>query len=130
MSSGGLNLKLPAEPASVPSFRHRASEFAVEQGLGQEVVADVALAVSEAVTNAIKYAKVSGAEGVVELDAATNEGWLEVKVRDRGEAFGRGSSDGLGLGLAIIARLCAELKIVQEGEGTEVWMRFPLSGSE
>jgi serine/threonine-protein kinase RsbW len=128
MSPEGLNLTLPAEPASVPSFRHRASEFAAKQGIGREVVADVALAVSEAVTNAVKYAKVSGAAGVVELDVATKDDWLEVKVRDRGEAFGKGSSDGLGLGLSIIARLCADLQIVQEGKGTEVRMLFPLPG--
>lgn len=121
-----MNLRLPAEPSSVPTLRRRASQFAAEQGVGQDVVADVALAVSEAVTNAVKYAKVEGAEGVVELSAATKGGWLEVRVRDRGEGFGKGSSDGLGLGLAIIARLCADLKIVQEGDGTEVRMRFPL----
>jgi len=121
-----LKLTLPAEPASVPVLRHRASQFAAEQGVGRDVVADVALAVSEAVTNAVKYAKVSGGEGVVELSAAAWGGWLVVKVRDRGEGFGKGSSDGLGLGLSIIARLCADLKIVQEGDGTEVLMRFPL----
>jgi serine/threonine-protein kinase RsbW len=121
-------LTLPAEPASVPTLRHRASQFAAEQGLGQDVVADVALAVSEAVTNAVKYAKVSGAEGVVELSGATRGDWLEMRVRDRGEGFGKGSTDGLGLGLSIIARLCADLKIVQEGDGTEVLMRFPLAG--
>ena len=123
-----MNLTLPAEPASVPTLRHRASQFAAEQGVSQDVVADVALAVSEAVTNAVKYADVSGAEGVVELSGATRGGWLEVKVRDRGEGFGRGSSDGLGLGLSIIARLCSDLKIIQEGDGTEVQMRFPLAG--
>jgi len=122
-----LNLSLPAEPASVPTFRHRASEFAAEQGVGRDVVADVALAVSEAVTNAVKYADVGGEDGVVELSATAEGDWLEVRVRDRGQGFGKGSSDGLGLGLAIIARLCADLKIVQEGAGTEVRMRFPLS---
>jgi serine/threonine-protein kinase RsbW len=122
-----LNLTLPAEPASVPTFRRRASQFAAEQGVDREVVADVALAVSEAVTNAVKYAKGSVAEGVVELSAAADDGWLEVRVRDHGEGFGKGSSDGLGLGLAIIARLCADLKIIQEGDGTEVRMRFPLA---
>lgn len=121
-----LNLRLPAEPAAVPTFRRRASQFAAEQGVDQEVIADVALAVSEAVTNAVKYANVAGGEGVVELSAAAEGGWLEVKVRDRGEGFGKGSSDGLGLGLSIIARLCADLRIVQEGDGTEVRMRFPL----
>jgi serine/threonine-protein kinase RsbW len=121
-----LKLVMPAEPASVPVLRHRATRFAAEEGVGREVVADVALAVSEAVTNAVKYANASGADGVVELSGASRGEWLEVTVRDRGEGFGKGSADGLGLGLSIIARLCAELKIVQEGDGTEVRMRFPL----
>ena len=121
-----LNLTLPAEPASVPALRRRASQYAAEQGVCRDVVADVALAVSEAVTNAVKYAKTARGEGVVELSGAIKGSWLEVRVRDRGEGFGRGSSDGLGLGLSIIARLCADLKIVQEGDGTEVRMRFPL----
>lgn len=125
-SEGPLQLVMPAEPASVPVLRHRASRFATEHGLGGRVVGDVALAVSEAVTNAVKYADATGADGVVELSGALQGDWLEVTVRDRGEAFGRESADGLGLGLAIIARLCAEMKIVQEGDGTEVRMRFPL----
>jgi anti-sigma regulatory factor (Ser/Thr protein kinase) len=122
-----MKLVLPAEPASVPKLRRRASEFAAAQGLGEEVVADVTLVISEAVTNAVKYADPSGGEGVVELWAARRREWLEVLVRDRGVSFGRGSVDGLGLGLTIIARLAAELKIVQEGEGTEVRMRFPVA---
>lgn len=122
-----MDLTLPAEPASVPELRHRAAEFATAQGAEQEVVDDVALAVSEAVTNAIKYANTADADGVVELAGAQRDGWLEVTVRDRGEGFGKGSTDGLGLGLSIIARLCSELTIVQEGDGTEVRMRFPLS---
>ena len=64
---------------------------------------------------------------MVELSAAARGDWLEVMVRDRGEAFGKGSTDGLGLGLPIIARLAADLRIVQEGDGTEVRMRFPLA---
>lgn len=123
---GGLDLVVPAEPASVPQLRHRAAEFAADQGAEQAVVDDVALAVSEAVTNAVKYADAAGAEGVVELSGAQRDGWLEVTVRDRGEGFGKGSTDGLGLGLTIIARLCSEVTIVQEGDGTEVRMRFPL----
>jgi anti-sigma regulatory factor (Ser/Thr protein kinase) len=125
-SQEGLQLVMPAEPASVPVLRHGASRFATDHGLGREVVGDVALAVSEAVTNAVKYANATGADGVVELSGALRGEWLEVTVRDRGEAFGKESADGLGLGLAIIARLCAEMKIVQEGDGTEVRMRFPL----
>jgi anti-sigma regulatory factor (Ser/Thr protein kinase) len=122
-----MNLTMPAEPASVPVLRRRATEFAREQGVGEQLAADVALVVSEAVTNAVKYAGAPGDAGVVELSARSGEDWLEVRVRDRGEGFGKGSPDGLGLGLSIIARLSADLRIVQEGEGTEVRMRFPLS---
>lgn len=121
-----MRLVLPAEPASVPELRHRIAGFAEEHGVGSELVADVALAVSEAVTNAVKYADAAGAEGVVEVAASREDDWLEVTVRDRGEGFGRGSTDGLGLGLTIIARLAGDLRIVQEGDGTEVRMRFPL----
>ncbi len=121
-----MKLVLPAEPASVPKLRHRIARFARDHGLASDLVADVALAVSEAVTNAVKYANAAEAEGVVELSAAREDDWLEVTVRDRGEGFGRGSPDGLGLGLTIIARLAGDLRIVQEGDGTEVRMRFPL----
>jgi serine/threonine-protein kinase RsbW len=110
----------------VTALRHRATAFAAKSGAEPDVVADVALAVSEAVTNAVKYAYESGTEGTVELTAAVRKPWLEIHIRDSGTGFGRGSADGLGLGLAIIARLCAEMKIVQEGSGTEVQMRFPL----
>jgi len=134
MPTGGetevLELTLPAEPSSVPTLRRRTSSFAAAQGAGRDLVADVALAVSEAVTNAVKYAEVSGTDSVLDLCAARRGDWLEVRVRDRGEGFGRGSADGLGLGLTIIARLAADLRIVQEGEGTEVRMRFPLAGGE
>jgi serine/threonine-protein kinase RsbW len=118
---------LPAQPASVTALRHRAAAFAEEHGAGPEVVADVALAVSEAVTNAVKYAYEAEVEGTVELSASVRKPWLEICIRDSGTGFGRGSTDGLGLGLSIIARLCADMKIVQEGDGTEVRMRFPLA---
>ncbi|MGN6662936.1 MAG: ATP-binding protein [Solirubrobacterales bacterium] len=122
----GEREKLPAEPASVTALRHRAAAFATAQGAEPDVVADVALAVSEAVTNAVKYAYDTGVEGTVELAASVRKPWLEIRIRDSGTRFGRGSEDGLGLGLTIIARLCADMKIVQEGTGTEVRMRFPL----
>lgn len=118
--------KLPAEPASVTALRHRAAAFATAQGAAPDVVADVALAVSEAVTNAVKYAYEEKSEGTVELATSVERPWLEIRIRDSGTTFGRGSEDGLGLGLAIIARLCSDIKIVQEGTGTEVRMRFPL----
>jgi len=124
---GGFELSRLAEPEAVTAFRHHASAFAAEQGGGPELVEDVALAVSEAVTNAVKYAYGATPGRSVSLSASAEDGWLTLRVGDRGTGFGAGSSDGLGLGLSIIARLCDDLKIVQEGSGTQVLMRFVLS---
>lgn len=123
---GGFELTRAAEPEAVTAFRHHAAAFAAEQGAGPDLVHDVALVVSEAVTNAVKYAYGSARERVVGLSASVEDGWLTLRVSDRGTGFGAGSSDGLGLGLTIIARLCDDLKIVQEGSGTQVLMRFVL----
>lgn len=107
-------------------LRHKAAAFAAEQGADKNLVADVNLAVSEAATNAVKYGDESGDEGSVGLSAQVSNGWLEFSITDEGERFGKGSADGLGLGLSIIARLCDDLKIIQEGAGTTVLMRFAL----
>jgi anti-sigma regulatory factor (Ser/Thr protein kinase) len=109
----------------VTALRRRAAAFAAEQGAGKALVSDVNLAVSEAATNAVKYGDESD-QSSVGLLAELSDGWLEFSVTDEGERFGKGSPDGLGLGLAIIARLCDDLKIIQEGAGTTVLMRFAL----
>lgn len=124
---GGFELSRPAEPETVTAFRHHASAFAAEQGGAPALVEDVALAVSEAVTNAVKHAYGDAAGRTVSLSASAEDGWLTLRVGDRGTGFGAGPSDGLGLGLSIIARLCDDLKIVQEGSGTQVLMRFVLA---
>jgi anti-sigma regulatory factor (Ser/Thr protein kinase) len=115
----------PGSPDVVPSFRHAAVDFAATHGADADLCHDVALAVSEAVTNAVKHAD-ARAEETVSLTASVADDWLEIRVLDRGAGFGNPESDGLGLGLSIIARLSAHLTISQEGRGTELVMRFPL----
>lgn len=126
-SKTGTQIRLVrrSEPDSVTAFRHHAAAFAAEQGASAEQTMNVALAVSEAVTNAVKHAR-TGCEAKVELVAAVQDDWLEIRVSDQGKGFGGAPSDGLGLGLAIIARFCDDLQIVQEGSGTQVLMRFAL----
>lgn len=126
-----VSVAAPATPAAIAGLRHSAAEFASAHGADKKLTDDIALAVSEAVTNVVKYAYGPGQarpDSKVELEAEADDGWLEVRIYDRGAGFGRGASDGLGLGLSIMASLSAELTIVQEGEGTEVRMRFPLLG--
>jgi anti-sigma regulatory factor (Ser/Thr protein kinase) len=114
----------PAAPEAVPVLRHAAADFAAEQGADTDLCGDIALAVSEAVTNAVKHSRAHEDEQV-RLTASVAEDWLEIRVADRGTGFGLAESDGLGLGLPTIARLAAQLTISQEGLGTELLMRFP-----
>jgi serine/threonine-protein kinase RsbW len=116
----------PTIPAVIATLRHEASDFAAAHGADKRLAGDVALAVSEAVTNAVKYAYGPGRKGRVQLLATVSDGWLEIRVVDRGRGFQAGRSDGLGLGLALIADLAAEMTVVQGPEGTEVQMRFAL----
>jgi anti-sigma regulatory factor (Ser/Thr protein kinase) len=115
----------PGSPDVVPNFRHAAVDFAAANGADADLCHDVALAVSEAVTNAVKHADAHEDE-TISLTASVSEDWLEIRVRDRGAGFGNPESDGLGLGLSIIARHAPHLTISQEGRGTELIMRFPL----
>jgi anti-sigma regulatory factor (Ser/Thr protein kinase) len=115
----------PAVPEAIPVLRHAAADFAAEHGADDDLCGDISLAVSEAVTNAVKHSRAHEDEQVT-LTAAVAEDWLEIRVRDRGAGFGLAESDGLGLGLPTIARLAAQLTISQEGLGTELRMRFPL----
>ncbi len=121
-----LALVKAAEPRTVTALRRATVDFATSNGAPSAVVDDIALAVSEAATNAVKHANVSGGEGIVELTAAIADDWVDIRIRDRGKGFGTRPSDGLGLGLSIIASVAVYLTICQEGHGTEVRMRFPL----
>jgi anti-sigma regulatory factor (Ser/Thr protein kinase) len=126
-SSAICSLKVchPATPEAVPVLRHAAADFAAEHGADTDLCGDIALAVSEAVTNAVKHSQAHEDEQV-RLTASVADAWLEIRVRDRGAGFRLAESDGLGLGLPTIARLAAQFTIVQEGQGTELRMHFPL----
>jgi anti-sigma regulatory factor (Ser/Thr protein kinase) len=123
-----LTLTLAAAPDAVGVMRRAAADVAREHGANADLAFDVALAVSEAVTNAVKYAYGRKREGKVEMSARVRDRFLEISIRDWGTGFGAGSSDGLGL--ALIARVSTEMTVVQEGRGTQVRMRFLLAASQ
>jgi serine/threonine-protein kinase RsbW len=125
-----LDLSVRAAPSVIAGLRHEACAFAAAHSADEKLVDDIALAVSEAVTNVVKYAYASPAEGHVRLTGAAAEDWLEFRVSDQGRGFREGQSDGLGLGLSLIAMVTAELTINQGQQGTEIQMRFALARPE
>jgi serine/threonine-protein kinase RsbW len=101
-----------AEPASVRTARHAVVTFAVANTSADPN--SVALAVSEAVTNAVIHAFVDlPAPGTIEVTArrAENAG-LEVTVSDNGKGVAaRQDSPGIGLGLPLIASVTSSFQI-------------------
>jgi serine/threonine-protein kinase RsbW len=91
------------------------------------ILGDIALAVTEAATNAVLHAYRDRARpGVVTIEACRCGVELCVQVRDDGSGLiPRLDSPGLGLGLGLIAQLSAEADVRTHAEGgTEVVMKF------
>ena len=123
-----LELRTQATPAAVPGIRRAVVDFAELHGIG--VPPDVALAVSEAVTNTVIHAYRNGRAGEVRVVACAEPDRLVVVVRDYGCGMSpHPDSPGLGLGLSVIGRLCTELNIERpdEGGGTRLRMCFAAS---
>jgi stage II sporulation protein AB (anti-sigma F factor) len=117
-----LELTLPAETTSVPMARHALSDTLAEH------VDDLLLlevAVSEAVGNAVVHAYPDQA-GEISVKAEVEGEQVLLEVRDWGGeiALDPLGSTGLGLGLALIAKVASTLTIRSNG-GTHLLMWFP-----
>jgi serine/threonine-protein kinase RsbW len=126
--SDELELEVTAAPASVAKLRAAAVAFARAHGAEDEVRQAIALAVSEAATNAIVhgYRHDRDAGGAtIRLSARTDRrGRLEITVADRGVGMSpRPDSPGMGVGLPLIAQLADEVKVLTDG-GTAMVMLF------
>lgn len=122
-----LELTGRAVPELIPTWRHRARDFATANRAAPKVVEAIALAVTEAVTNVVKHAYEPGADDrAIWLRGSVADSLLEIRVSDRGLGFRESAHPGLGVGLSIIADMSAELDVDQGPEGTELRMRFPL----
>ena len=123
---------VPACARNVAELRQGVVDFARANGVPEERLSDVELAVSEAVTNSVVHAfRGIGERGTVVVEAAVREHeWIDVRVADDGSGMApRDDSPGLGLGLPLIRLLADQFDHGRPsgGDGTEVWMRFRLA---
>jgi serine/threonine-protein kinase RsbW/stage II sporulation protein AB (anti-sigma F factor) len=118
-------------PASVPRLRRRAVEYAATRDIADPPINDLALALSEAITNAVIHAFREQDPGTVTVSVTVDAAHREVKALVVDDGMGclpRHDSPGMGLGLPLIALVAdtMEVRSAPDGSGTEVCMTFSL----
>jgi anti-sigma regulatory factor (Ser/Thr protein kinase) len=116
-----------ALPRAVTAIRGRIVAFARDQGADDAMLHRIAVAVSEAVSNAVIHAYPRCTRGQVRYVADLEDGDLEIVIADDGVGIRADpAGDGIGLGLSVIATLSSDFAITARRRGLEVWMRFVL----
>ena len=118
----------PSTAEAIGMLRRWIERRAVAAGATALQRADIALAVSEALTNIVQHAYVDrGGEGPMRIRTGQNHHRLYVEVEDEGIGM-RKRADKPGVGLALIASLAAEHDVGRgrTGAGTLVRMAFAL----
>ncbi|HWH15738.1 MAG TPA: ATP-binding protein [Miltoncostaeaceae bacterium] len=121
-----LDLRLPATLPAGPAARSALQHLSVP--LPPDRLADVLLALTEAVTNAALHAEPR--DGCVRVRAWVDGDCLRITVSDRGRGFDpdageRGPRTGLGVGLRLMRALADESEIrTPPGGGAEIRLAF------
>lgn len=121
-----ISLRIPSQPEYVLLTRLVVAQIGQMAGLGQGEVYDLKLAVTEAVTNAIRHAKVDS----FEVEYVARNRVVEITVKDAGGGFNAEdltaspNSKG-GFGLAVIGSLVDEVMVNStDTDGTELRMIY------
>ena len=128
--NGRVVLEVPAKPEFLLLARLAATGVGRSAGASEETIADLKLAVTEAVANAVRHAYPSDSPGRVSVELSADGGRLEIAVSDDGRGLGDAelTSDGpsepgeSGMGLSIIRAIADEVEVgaVPDGRGTRV----------
>jgi serine/threonine-protein kinase RsbW len=126
-----VSLTIPARAEYIVLGRLALSGLLRAQPVGEEVVADLKLALTEACSNSVRHAYDDGRDGVVEIRYEIGSDHLAVEVSDEGGGFDPrlleadvGDLDEGGLGIAIIRAVTDELAIGPRTGGTGSRLRF------
>lgn len=115
-------LEIPPDTARLGEVRELVDGAALDAGFGERERFQIRLAVSEAVTNAIRHGSPDAERDRIEVRCRAEQGGLAVYVRDRGRFGPRGDSyarSGIGgRGLAFMGTLMDEVDVRIEDSGT------------
>ena len=127
MTAPVLVRRFTALPERIAAVRHEVRDYAERNGAANPDA--VALAVTEAITNAVVHAYVGATEpGEIEVvvQRLPEDEGIEILVCDEGRGMmPRTDSPGLGLGLPMVATLAERFEIeARAGGGTRILMAF------
>jgi anti-sigma regulatory factor (Ser/Thr protein kinase) len=125
---GEVSIQLEAGPSAAALARN--ALVPIEREVGEDLMADVRLLVSELVTNSVRHADMPP-PGRVSVDVSVDDGKIHVEVEDTGRGFvprrrGEGQSKSGGWGLYLVERL-ADRWGVMRNHFTRVWFEIDLS---
>jgi serine/threonine-protein kinase RsbW len=126
---GHFRVRRPARAAELAPVRRMLSAWLESGGFGNEEIGSIAVATTEAATNAIEHAY-GPTEGWFEVEARIDEqGTVQITVRDGGRWRPKSRGDG-GRGLTLIGRLMDDFEVRRRPNGTEIWMQRQPRGEE
>jgi serine/threonine-protein kinase RsbW len=114
-----VRLRIPAKPEYIALGRLALTGLAQARGLDSDTIADLKLALTEAVSNSVRHAYSESGEGQVDIRYELRADRITVEVIDDGAGFdpdespsfdGDKLSEG-GLGIAIIRTLADDVEI-------------------
>jgi serine/threonine-protein kinase RsbW len=125
-----VRLTIPAKAEYITLCRLALTGLSRLRPFGDETLADLKLALTEACSNSVRHAYAEG-DGRVEIVYELHPDRLEIEVTDDGTGFEPGSrieSDGElsegGLGIAIIRAIADEFELESGPSGTGSRLRF------
>ena len=129
--NGLVVLEVPAKPEYLLLARLAATSVGRSAGASEETIADLKLAVTEAVANAVKHAYPADDPGRVTIELTATAGRLEIAVSDQGRGLGDGGApvaagdlaEG-GMGLSIIRAIADEIDVGAGPDGRGTRVRF------
>jgi len=130
--NGRVVLEVPAKPEFLLLARLAATSVGRSAGASEETIADLKLAVTEAVANAVRHAYPEDSAGRVTVELTAAAGRLEIAVSDQGrglrdaevlQADGRGRGES-GMGLSIIRAIADEVDVGAGPDGRGTLVRF------
>jgi serine/threonine-protein kinase RsbW len=129
--NGSVVLEVPAKPEYLLLARLAVTSVGRSAGASEETIADLKLAVTEAVANAVKHAYPPDIPGRVTVELTASAGRLEIAVSDQGRGLADGdeptASEGpaeSGMGLSIIRAIADEIDVGAGPDGRGTRVRF------